>query len=139
MAKPTVLIVEDNPEYQELLKLGFERSRPAFQFEFCSSAEQAQQYLEQPIYRPLLILLDYDLPGINGLELLSQLKESPRYNHVPVLMFSMFTTDELMTKAYKLGVNAYLSKPEDLSGMLSFWSALTMFWSHSAQVPRIND
>lgn len=139
MAKPTVLIVEDNADYLELLKLGYERSRPAFHFEFCSTAEQAQQYLEKPIYRPLLILLDYDLPGINGLELLSELKQSPRYNHVPVLMFSMFTSDELMNQAYKLGVNAYLSKPEDLNEILNFWSSLTMFWSHSAQVPRIND
>lgn len=139
MPNPTVLIVEDNPDYQELLKIGYERSQAAFQFEVCSSAEQAQQYLQQPIYRPLLILLDYDLPGINGLELLTELKESPRYHHVPVLMFSMFTSEELKNQAYERGVNAYLSKPEDLSEMLHFWSSLTMFWSRGAQIPTVND
>ncbi len=139
MIKPTVLIIEDNQEYQQLLQLGYERSQPGCRFEFFSSAEQVQQYLESPPFRPFIILLDYDLPGMNGLELLGQLKQSARFRHIPVLMFSMFTTTSLVDKAYEMGASAYLEKPSDLTSIQAFWLSLNMFWSHSAQLPRIND
>ncbi|PQA54574.1 response regulator [Siphonobacter curvatus] len=124
--KQVVLIVEDNKEYQSLLALGHEKSRISCDYIFADSAENALLYLHDE--SPNLILLDYELPGINGLQLLDQLKKSESWKGIPVLMFSMHGTDKLVDRAYARGVQGFMDKPDDYASAIELWQDLPTFW-----------
>ncbi len=131
-----VLIVEDDKEYQFLLKHGHERSHISCEFCFADSAEKARDFLQTAPYRPQIILLDYDLPGMNVIEFLDEIKTSEAYRGIPTLMFSMYATPELIGKAYKHGVNAFIAKPDDFTSMVDLWHTLCSFWNQTAQLPQ---
>lgn len=124
--KQVVLIVEDNKEYQSLLALGHEKSRISCDCIFVDSAENALLYLHDE--SPNLILVDYELPGINGLQLLDQLKKSESWKGIPVLMFSMHGTDKLVDRAYARGAQGFMNKPDDYTSAIELWQDLRTFW-----------
>ncbi|WP_141217461.1 two-component system response regulator [Siphonobacter sp. BAB-5385] len=123
--KQVVLIVEDNKEYQSLLALGHEKSRISCDCVFADSAENALTYLSEET--PNLILSDYELPGLNGLQLLDLLKKNDAWKDIPVLMFSMFGTDKLMDRAYARGAQGFMDKPEDYTSAIELWQDLRTF------------
>jgi CheY-like chemotaxis protein len=78
--------------------------------------------------KPALIILDLNLPGIRGMEVLSQIKADRRLRVVPVIVLSGSSREEDVDAAYEAGANAYLSKPLDYSELRRIVISLHEFW-----------
>jgi CheY-like chemotaxis protein len=109
MMSGAVLIVDDNPTNLKLARvvLSFE----GLEVRTATSAEDALKVLET--FRPHLILMDLQLPGLDGLELTRQLKADPQRRDIIVLALTAYAMKGDMEKALAAGCDGYLSKPID--------------------------
>jgi CheY-like chemotaxis protein len=89
-----------------------------------------------PIPRPDLILLDLNLPRMDGRELLAALKSDPAFASIPLLVFTTSSSDPEVARAYAKHANAFLTKPIDLAGFLALVRAIDGFWFRAATLPR---
>lgn len=105
-----VLVVEDNPDFGDLMRALLAR----YQIEatIMTSGEKALACLSTETFG--LILLDIALPGMSGLEVCRQIKESPRLKHIPVIFISGQNSEAYRREAKRLGAVDYIQKPFDL-------------------------
>jgi CheY-like chemotaxis protein len=85
--------------------------------------------------RPDLILLDLNLPRMDGRELLATLKSDPDFASIPLLVFTTSSSDPEVARAYAHHANAFLTKPIDLAGFLALVRAIDGFWFRSVRLP----
>lgn len=83
-----------------------------------------------------LVLLDINMPGKSGHEVLQEIKEDPEIMHIPVVMLSGSDAEKDMFNSYDYRANAYVVKPRDFNAMLSLMEALETFWFKTAVLPR---
>ncbi|MFT3750548.1 MAG: response regulator [Agriterribacter sp.] len=77
---------------------------------------------------PEIILLDINLPGMNGFEILQYLRSKTKYKRTPVIMFTSSDSENDIEKSYKYGANAYLVKPDNLHTMHAVLEDTFNFW-----------
>lgn len=115
-----VLLVEDDQNDALLLQRAFHRARLTSMLQVVSNAKQAMAYLGQlpPFDKPdesptpSLLLLDLNLPGTSGLELLEWLRQQPSpLKNLPVIILTSSRDTEDIDRAYELGANSYMAKP----------------------------
>jgi CheY-like chemotaxis protein len=131
-----ILLVEDSPDDQELIRMAFEDGRVANEFVVCSDGLQALDYLfcrgqyaERDISEiPLFILLDLKLPKINGLEVLQQLRANPHTALIPVVMLTSSNEEQDILSSYQNGVNSYVRKPVDFNQFTEAVKQLKFYW-----------
>jgi len=130
-------IVDDNPDHHFLLYRILKElpSSPRVQFfeDGRSLIWQLTALLDNNQPLPSLIILDLNMPGINGLQLLQQLKgtvqEKPApFAHLPVIIMSSETSQHKMQKCYQAGANAFIEKPLYLDQMKKTIAAVCDFW-----------
>ncbi|PIQ27034.1 hypothetical protein COW36_03150 [bacterium (Candidatus Blackallbacteria) CG17_big_fil_post_rev_8_21_14_2_50_48_46] len=103
----TLLMVDDDPTMLRLIQLVFRSD-----FKKILSSDDPREGLRLAMtYKPDLILLDNDMPGLKGVEVLQQLKEMPATRHIPVIMLTGNNNLETVKKALGFQVTAYLLKP----------------------------
>ncbi|MEC8517426.1 MAG: response regulator transcription factor [Verrucomicrobiota bacterium] len=107
MVKEHILITEDEPDIQELIKFNLERKR--YSVDINDSGEEALKTIDK--INPDLILLDIMLPGIDGLEILKELKSSKNTRKIPVIIISALSEEADIVAGLELGADDYLSKP----------------------------
>ncbi|WP_066426709.1 response regulator [Anabaena sp. 4-3] len=134
----TVLYVEDDAVYVLLVRRALQRSKleqlPNLQT--VVTMEDAQRYLlgqapyEDRVAHPLpsLVLTDLRLPGQSGLQLLQWIRETPQFQHLPVVMLTGSALDEDIQLAYQLGVNFCLVKPDNVDALVSIIQAISIYW-----------
>jgi DNA-binding response OmpR family regulator len=110
----TILLVDDDPEIREMTTVLLRGA--GFAVQTAGSGEEA--IYRTQVERPDLILLDINMPGVDGWETLRLLREDERTHHTPVIMFSV--NFELREKLYALqqGAQDYVTKPFDTDGLL---------------------
>lgn len=86
--------------------------------------------------RPDIILLDINMPGKNGHEVLREIKGDPEMANLPVIMLSGSDAEKDMFSSYEYQANAYVVKPGDFNAMLALMQALESFWFKTATLPR---
>lgn len=104
MAK--VLLVEDHPMNRKLFRDLLEIQ---FDVEEAETAEEAQAWLQD--HRPDLILMDMQLPGMDGLTLTRQLKNDPEYRDIPIVALSAHALPRDIERALEAGCSEYITKP----------------------------
>lgn len=133
-----VLVIEDNPGDIRLLEEAF--SDPRHEILCFTTGREALDVLGRirrgDTKRPMLVVLDVNLPGIDGFEILEQIKSTDRLGSIPVVVFSGSTSEEDIAHAYELGANAYLSKPMDVDEHMSILKLLSEFWLSCTHPPR---
>ncbi len=144
MTEPPVdiLIVEDNPNDLELLLRVFKwysisdniatvaDGEEALEFMFCTG-----RYEGRTTGRPKMILLDLKLPGIDGIEVLRQIKGDPATKAVPVVMLTASKEDRNIVESYDLGVNSYIVKPVQFYQFVDSIRQLGAYWRHINRQP----
>ena len=103
----SILIVEDEPEIRELLN--FALTRAGFDVAEAESGEKALQYLDQKL--PDLMVVDWMLPGMSGVELAKRIRKDELAGTMPLLMLTARTDESDLLKSFAHGIDDYMSKP----------------------------
>lgn len=111
MASETILIVEDDPQNLKLARVLL--SSEGYDARTAIDAEQALKLLEQ--IEPRLILMDIQLPGMDGLELTRRLKAKPETKQIVIIAITAFTLAQHEQKAREAGCDGYIIKPIDVT------------------------
>ena len=111
---PAILIVDDNP--QNLHVLGKILLESKYKIEFSTSGESALKWLKTRKFD--LILLDVNMPGMNGFEVCREVRSTPELNNVPVIFLSADTDRDSILKGFELGAQDYVTKPFDSRELL---------------------
>jgi CheY-like chemotaxis protein len=136
-----VLLVEDDEGDVLMTREAFEFYKIRNPLHVVSDGEQALQFLHRTgpfadAPRPGLILLDVNLPRVNGLEVLAELKQDPQLMLIPVVMLTTSQAEEDILRSYKLHANAYVSKPVDFENFLEAIRQIDDFFLTLVQLPR---
>lgn len=135
-----ILLVEDNPADVRLVQEAVaEHSLDAI-LHWVSSGEDALEFVHQRgAYanspQPDLVLLDLNLPGLHGHEVLTALKDDPATLHIPVVVLTSSTAQSDVLRAYQSHVNAYVVKPDDFEQFLALVSSIESYWLESVLLP----
>jgi len=133
---PLVLLVEDDPAQASLLEEAVSEAGARVRLERVADAEQAEQRLADPSKeRPALMLVDLNLPGKSGWQLLAEIKRSPDLRSLPVVILSCSCAPEDVEACYRVHANAYLVKPFTWEGLLRMVRVTLEFWFGVAVAP----
>src|SRR4029450_425941 len=135
-----ILLVEDNPADVNLLRESLRQASVTHQLHVTANGEDALEFLcrrgdHANAPRPQLILLDLNLPGKSGHELLEELKLDALLHNIPVIVLSPSASERDVGRAYDLHANCYIQKPSDLDSFLHVVHAIEDFWGRIAQLP----
>jgi CheY-like chemotaxis protein len=135
-----ILLVEDNPSDVRLTMEAFKDAKVTNNMSIAVNGEEAMEFLEKEgAYkdspRPDLILLDLNLPKMNGREVLAKIKQDPRFKRIPVVVLTTSDDEQDILKAYDLHVNAYVRKPVDLDQFIKIVDAVEDFWLSVVKLP----
>jgi CheY-like chemotaxis protein len=140
---PPVLLVEDNPDHEELIRRAFAEHEPRVALAVARHGEQALDYLHRRgLYqdpgrsrRPRLILLDLRLPRVDGLEVLGEIKSSPLLRSTPVVVLTTSSSEHDMARAYAQHANSYLVKPTEFSRIRELIDQVHSYWLGINRLP----
>lgn len=138
-----ILLVEDNPGDVRLTQEAFESLEREVNFHVVTDGEEAVKYvqlrlLDDATPSPDLILLDLNLPRIDGFTVLELLEEELDDLSPPVLILSSSDNSEDIAKSYEKGCNAYLTKPDDMREFASIAQSIQDFWINIVRHPHIS-
>lgn len=133
-----ILLVEDNPMDIDLTLRAFKKLQVETPVLVARDGEEALSYLarwQAGESLPSVILLDINLPKVNGLEVLRHLKAHEIYRRIPVVMLTSSSEERDMTAAYDLGVNAYMEKPVNFSRFVEVAGQIESYWCELNERP----
>lgn len=131
-----IMLVEDNPADARLTVDAFRRQDPQLAFELFEDGESALVRLEDATRAlPDLILLDLNLPGIDGREVLARVKADSRLCRIPVCVLTTSRAEQDIHTAYGNHSNCYVVKPVDLHQFRAVVEQIERFWFTTAEMP----
>jgi CheY-like chemotaxis protein len=133
-----VLIIDDDEEDVFALKWALDRSLTKMDVIHIEDGAEALEFLlslDAAEELPDLVILDINMPGVNGYDTLAAIRSSDMTRHIPVLMFSTSDSPQEIRKSYLAGANAHLVKPNSIRGLQLLAEAVTQFWLKTAALP----
>ena len=130
-----ILLVEDNPDDVELTERAFKRSHLGNTVITKRDGQEALDYLfgkdEQGKHYPLpdVMLLDLNMPRLNGLEVLQKIRADERTRPVPVVVLTTSDEQRDIVDSYQLGANSYIRKPVDTKEFFEAIQSLELYWT----------
>ena len=126
---PLIVLIEDDPDHAELMQRSMAKSGVTSNLIHLSDGKEAIDYFgsDQPPPLPKLILLDLNLPKVNGWKVLERLKNSA-YAIVPVVILSSSSDPEDITRSTEMHANSYVSKPTRFKGYVELAHDLSAYW-----------
>lgn len=125
----TILLVEDNPSDEKLTVRAFTKSGIANEIVVVRDGVEAISYVLAPDRElPALMLLDLNLPLLDGHEVLRRIRADPRARSLPVVILTASKEEEDISRSYALGANAYVRKPVEFGEFMEAAKTLGLFW-----------
>jgi CheY-like chemotaxis protein len=139
-----ILLVEDSPVQQALTKRALEDSTLEADLFVVDDGVEALKYLrregeyadEDSHPRPDIILLDLNMPRMDGHTMLEKLAEDPNVADIPVTVLTTSSAESDVTASYARGANAFVTKPAEYERFVELLSALGQFWAHFVRRPQ---
>ena len=136
-----VLLVEDSPGDVRLTREAFRDANVSVRLHIANDGVEAVSFLRQQgahahAPRPDLILLDLNLPRMDGREVLSFIKEDESLTTIPTVILTTSDADVDIQRSYQLRANAYLSKPVQLEDFETLVKSISDFWLTKAKLPQ---
>jgi CheY-like chemotaxis protein len=136
-----VLLVEDSPGDVRLTKEAFREANGAIRLHVASDGLEAMSFLRREGVhlnspRPDFILLDLNLPMMDGREVLAQIKRDEHLMTIPTIILTTSNAEEDIVKSYQLQANCYLSKPVQLDDFEEVVKSINDFWLTKAKLPQ---
>jgi two-component system response regulator len=145
MDKPSILLVEDNPDDVALTVRAFNKSHIGNEITVAGDGEEAIDYLDgtgQYSGRgtstpPHLVILDLKLPKVDGLDVLRHIRAQEHTRFLPVIILTSSDEQRDMIEGYSLGANSYIQKPVDFAKFLQAIETLGLYWLVFNRIPRV--
>jgi chemotaxis family two-component system response regulator Rcp1 len=136
-----VLLVEDSPGDVRLTQEAFRDANKAIHLHVASDGVEAMAFLKREgVYarapRPELILLDLNLPKMDGREVLAHIKEDPNLKTIPTVILTTSEAEADIVRSYQLQANCYLSKPVQLDAFEALVKSINDFWLTKVKLPQ---
>ncbi|MDD5390136.1 MAG: response regulator [Gallionellaceae bacterium] len=138
-AHPPILLVEDNPVDVDLTLRAFARRKLTNPVLVARDGEEALAWVprwEAGEALPAVILLDLNMPRVDGLTVLRELKAHPVSRHIPVVILTTSKEDHDIQAAYRLGANSYIVKPVDFDNFMEVAQRIELYWCVTNERPR---
>lgn len=130
-----ILIVEDSEDDFEATIRAFKRANLKNPVQWAASGYEALDILEKTPTRPGLILLDLNMPGLDGRKTLEAIKSNANWRKIPVVILTTSDDERDIEGCYALGANTYVQKPVDLDGLFAAIQRLKEYWFEIAILP----
>jgi CheY-like chemotaxis protein len=138
-----LLVIEDSNEDFKMLQRLMRRMEVQNPIYRCTSGDDALEFLsgvqnsgDAP--RPSVILLDLNLPGMDGRSVLEQLKQDQNLKEIPIVIFTTSSNPQDITFCYRQGANGYLIKPMNVSELQKMVQAFVEFWLDANTPPSLD-
>lgn len=136
---PPIMLVEDNPLDVDLTLRAFQRRKLANPVVVARDGEEALAWVarwEAGEMKPAVILLDLNIPRIDGLAVLRTMKTHQTLRRIPIVVLTTSSEDRDMHAAYDLGVNSYIVKPVDFDNFMNVAQQIEMYWCVLNDLPK---
>ena len=140
----TILVVEDSPEDYETTERAFRKAGMKNPIKHCEDGDDALDYLYQrgkyqnpeDAPRPAIILLDLNLPGTDGREVLEQVKGDKNLQKIPVVVLTTSNDEQDIEACYGYGANSYICKPVNMDRFIQSITMLSEYWFEITILPK---
>jgi CheY-like chemotaxis protein len=141
---PPILLIEDSPEDHEVTVRAFKKMSVANPIYRCADGDEALDFLYRrgryrsadSAPRPALILLDLNLPGTDGREVLMEIKSDADLKIIPVVILTTSGDERDVQRSYAAGANAYMQKPVSLDEFMRVIERIRDYWLTGVTLPR---
>ncbi|MDQ8195541.1 response regulator [Coraliomargarita sp. SDUM461004] len=138
------VIAEDDEDDQFLIKEALESCGVRNPYVFVNDGVELLDYLNQELNQKtadmeapaLIILLDLNMPRMDGREALRKLKADPVLRRIPVVILTTSKSDEDIVRSYESGVNSFVTKPVSFEGLVSVIAELKRYWIEVVEIPK---
>lgn len=132
-----ILIVEDSDDDFYATQRAFNKANLHNPIEHASSGEAALKFLQSSGQnKPGLILLDLNMPGMDGRKTLEHIKKDESLKTIPVIILTTSNDERDIDKCYEMGANTYIQKPVDFDGLIGAMKQLKEYWFEIALLPK---
>ena len=139
----TIVVADDDPDDRLLIEEAFEENRLKNNLVFVEDGEQLLDYLrgegkyaDQDDHDPVgIILLDLNMPRMDGREALAIIKSDPELRRIPVVVLTTSSAEEDILRTYDLGVNSFVTKPVTFAGLVDLTRTLGHYWFEIVALP----
>jgi len=138
-----ILVAEDDMDDKFMLQTIFEDSGNSDLLEFVENGLELINYLdhinknEDTLFYPHFILLDLNMPKMDGRQALKELKNHSAYKKIPVIIFSTTKNEVEINRCYELGANSYIVKPYNYKDLTQIMDTVNSYWLKTAEIPDI--
>jgi len=135
-----ILLIEDSPSDANLTIRSFSQAKIANRLHWIDNGEAAMDFLRQRgkyehAVRPDLIVLDLNLPGMDGREILTEVKSDPEFRRIPIVILTTSADEEDILRSYNLNANCYITKPFDVQQFIQVVRLIGDFWLTAVRLP----
>lgn len=139
----TILMAEDDPDDRLLTQEALDESRLVNDLHFVEDGLELLDYLHQrgayadpqSAPRPGLILLDLNMPRMDGREALTEIKSDPDLRRIPIVVLTTSKAEEDILKSYDLGVGGFVTKPVSFDGLVEVIHTIGKYWFQIVELP----
>ena len=139
-----ILLVEDSAEDVEATVRALRKAGLANPIRHCADGDDALDYLKRrgtyaqaaDAPRPGVVLLDLNLPGTDGRQVLAEMKSDAALKRIPVIILTTSSDDRDIERCYDAGANSYVKKPVDLDGFMQAIQRLSDYWFEVVILPK---
>lgn len=139
----SILLVEDNQDDYEATLRSLKKNHLANPVHWCKGGQDALDFLnkegrykqQNDVKRPGLILLDLNMPGIDGRQVLARIKENTHLKSIPVVILTTSADSKDVDRCYSLGASTYIQKPVSFEGLTEAIRTVKDYWFNIAILP----
>lgn len=139
--KPLIILIAEDDEDDYLLSMeALKEAGVAKEVRWVKDGEELMEYLHKSSTnsinaKPLMIILDLNMPRKNGREALEEIKTNPKLRHIPVVILTTSKTEGDIFHTYDLGVNSFIQKPARFNDLVTTFKVLTQYWFEIVKLP----
>lgn len=138
----TILVIDDNEDDYEAIARAFRKVGMSNNVSLCNTGQMAMDFLkhegkfqEEKADRPALIMLDLNMPGMDGMQVLGRIRKDENLKQIPVVIWTTSSNEKDIDACYALGANAYMQKPVIFDDLVASIRRLKEYWFETAFLP----
>jgi CheY-like chemotaxis protein len=133
----SLLVIEDsNEDFEALSRIMGQVSQISLDLHRCVDGDEALDFLNQTPFNPDLIILDLNLPGTDGREILVTIKQTQKLRSIPIVVLSTSSNPKDIEACYQSGVNSYMLKPMNINELKDSLRVMLDYWFKAMVLPK---